>query len=83
VNLCWVLARIATDHFTTTRSELLAADWLATVSQKRFEAHSRTVVQVRADVPGQPTTTVVSSMSGHRPLRRRLCCRSKARLSCR
>ena len=43
MNLCWVLARIATDHFTTTRSELLAADWLATVSQKRFEAHSRTV----------------------------------------
>jgi hypothetical protein len=31
VNLCWVLARIATVlvHFTTTRSELLAAHWLA------------------------------------------------------
>jgi hypothetical protein len=52
VNLCWVLARIATvRRFTTTRSELVAAHWLADRFPERFEAHSRTVVQDRADVP--------------------------------
>ena len=53
MNLCWVLARIATVLVTSPprgRSCSLPTGW-PTVSQKRFEAHSRTVVQDRADVP--------------------------------
>ena len=43
--------RYCAGHFTTTRSECLLPTGWPTVSQKRFEAHSRTVVQDRADVP--------------------------------
>ena len=43
--------RYCAGHFTTTLSELLAAHWLADRFPERFEAHSRTVVQDRADVP--------------------------------
>ena len=53
MNLCWVLARIATVLVTSplrSRGCSLPAGWPA-VSQQRFEAHSCTVVRNLAKIP--------------------------------